>query len=277
MKVTVVIDNYVPPSIRGPFLAEHGLSLLIESDGKRVLFDTGQSGAVVHNLSLLGVHPSSLDAIVLSHGHYDHVGGLMSVLQHAAKPLPVYAHSEIFQTRMSVASQQHYVGIPFSKPQLTGLGAQWILSDQPTEVIPGLWFSGQVPRQTDYEKGDSRLFTCQSDGCCVEDSIPDDVSLFHASAQGLRVIGGCAHAGIINTIRHGLAITGQTRLHTWIGGTHLAPVSPEQQNATLAALGEFSPELIAANHCTGFAMMATLRERFGEHFIPAFVGTVIEW
>ena len=277
MKVTVVIDNSVPPSTRGPFVAEHGLSLLIESGDKRILFDTGQSGAVVNNLSLLGVHPATLDAIVLSHGHYDHVGGLMAVLQHAAKPLPVYAHSDIFQTRISIAGKRHSIGIPFTEPQLSSLGAQWVLSKAPAEIIPGLWFSGQIPRQTDYEKGDARLLTCTSDGCCSEDPIPDDVSLFHGSEQGLRVIGGCAHAGIINTIRHGLLVTGQTRLHTWIGGTHLAPVSAEQQNATLDALEKFAPELIAANHCTGFAMMATLRERFGSRFAPAFVGTVFEW
>jgi len=250
MKVTVVIDNAVPPSIRGPFVAEHGLSLLIENDGKRILFDTGQSGAVVNNLSLLGVHPASLDAVVLSHGHYDHVGGLMRVLQHAAKPMPVYAHPDIFQTRISTAGKRHFIGIPFTEPQLSNLGAQWVLSKQPVEIIPGLWFSGEIPRQTDYEKGDTRLLTCESDGCCHEDPILDDISLFHASAQGLRVIGG---------------------------GTHLAPVSAEQQNETMDAVAGFVPELIAANHCTGFAMMAALLARFGDRFIPAFVGTVIEW
>ena len=277
MKVTVVIENCVPPGLHGPFVGEHGLSLLIENEGKRILFDTGQSGAVVHNLSLLGVHPSSLDAIVLSHGHYDHVGGLMTILQHAAKPLPVYAHDDIFQTKLSVGKTRHYVGIPFAKPQLTELGAQWILSKLPIEVLPGLWFSGQVPRQTDFELGDSRLLTAQSDGCCSADPIADDVSLFQASPQGLRVISGCSHSGIINTIRHGLAVTGQTRLHTWIGGTHLSPVSAEQQGKSIDALEAFAPELIAANHCTGFAMMARLHERFGERFIPAFVGTVFEW
>jgi len=277
MKVTVVIDNAVPPSIRGPFVAEHGLSLLIENDGKRILFDTGQSGAVVNNLSLLGVHPASLDAVVLSHGHYDHVGGLMRVLQHAAKPMPVYAHPDIFQTRISTAGNRHFIGIPFTEPQLSNLGAQWVLSKQPVEIIPGLWFSGEIPRQTDYEKGDTRLLTCESDGCCHEDPILDDISLFHASAQGLRVIGGCTHAGMINTIRYGLALTSQTRFHTWIGGTHLAPVSAEQQNETIDAVAGFVPELIAANHCTGFAMMAALLARFGDRFIPAFVGTVIEW
>jgi 7,8-dihydropterin-6-yl-methyl-4-(beta-D-ribofuranosyl)aminobenzene 5'-phosphate synthase len=277
MKVTVVVDNCVPPSARGPFRGEHGLALLIEHEGARILFDTGQSDAVVHNLGLLGIHPSSLDAIVISHGHYDHSGGLMAVLQHAAKPLPVYAHSDIFQARVSIAGKRHFIGIPFTKPQLTELGAQWKLSNRPTEVIPGLWFSGEIKRETKYEHGDAKLLTCQTDGNCSEDPLLDDIALFHGSDQGLRVIGGCTHSGIINTIQYGLTITGQSKLHTWIGGTHLGPVTPDQQNATLDALEDLAPELIAANHCTGFAMMATLRNRFGDRFIPAFVGTVIEW
>lgn len=277
MKVTVIVDNCVPPSIRGPFIGEHGLALLIEQDGKRLLFDTGQSDAVVHNLGLLGVHPSSLDGIIISHGHYDHTGGLMAVLQHAAKTMPVYAHPDIFQTRVSVAGKRHFIGIPFTQPQLTELGAQWNFYDRPLELLPGLWYSGRIERSTDYELGDAKLLTCPTDGCCVEDPLQDDIALFCATGQGLRVIGGCTHAGIINTIRYGFSVTGQLRLHTWIGGTHLGPVTANQQNKTLDALEEMRPELIAANHCTGFAMMAVLSTRFGERFIPAFVGTALEW
>lgn len=277
MKVTVVVDNCIPPSARGPYRGEHGLALLVEQEGKRILFDTGQSDAVIHNLGLLGIHPSTLDAIVISHGHYDHTGGLMAVLQHAAKTMPVYAHSDIFQNRISVAGKRHFIGIPFTQPQLTELGAQWRLSDSPIEVVPGLWFSGQIKRDTEYEHGDAKLLTCQTDGDCIEDPLLDDIALYHGSKLGLRVIGGCTHSGIINTINYGFCITGQTKLHTWIGGTHLGPVSTDQQNATLDALEELDPQLIAANHCTGFAMMATLRNRFGDRFVPAFVGTVIEW
>jgi len=164
MKVTVVIDNCIPPSLRGPFLAEHGLALLIEEGASRILFDTGQTGAVVHNLSLLGIHPSSLDAVVLSHGHYDHTGGLLALLQHAAKPMPIYAHKAIFQTRVSVAGRRRFIGIPYAQPQLTELGAQWRLSDQPVEVLPGLWFSGQIPRVSAFERGDANLLTLQADG-----------------------------------------------------------------------------------------------------------------
>ena len=277
MKVTVVVDNYVPPSAHGPFVGEHGLSLLIEHQGARILFDTGQSGAVVHNLGLLGVHPSSLDALVISHGHYDHTGGMMAILQHAGKPLPVYAHSSIFNTRVSIAGERHFIGIPFTEPQLRELGAQWRFSDGPVEVAPGLWFSGRIPRQTGFELGDANLLTCDPGGDCHPDPLEDDTALFHADQEGLHVIGGCTHAGMINTVRYGFAITGQSRLRTWIGGTHLGPVSRQQQQATLEELAKLGPRLVAANHCTGFAMMATLREQLGARFIPAFVSTVFEW
>jgi len=109
-----------------------------------------------------------------------------------------------------------------------------------------------------------------------EDPLLDDGSLFRATAQGLQVISGCAHSGIINTVRHARELTCQEQLHTWIGGTHLGPASPEQQQASLEALEAMRPSLVAANHCTGFAMMASLRQLFGERFVPAFVGTVLE-
>ena len=276
MKVTVVVDNSVPPSARGPFLGEHGLALLLEEGTSRILFDTGQSGLVVHNLSLLGIHPSSLEAIVLSHGHYDHTGGLKAVLQHAGKVMPVYGHEDIFQTRVSVAGNRRPIGIPFPRMLLTELGAEWRLSKHPVEVTPGLWFSGQIPRTTDFEMGDAKLLTCSADGQCSEDPHLDDGSLFRKGGRGLQVIGGCAHAGIINTVHFGLALTGASRLHAWIGGTHLGPAGSNQRSASLDALAGMEPDLVAANHCTGFAMMAALQHHFQQRFIPAMVGTVIE-
>ena len=277
MKVTVIVDNAVPFGTRHPFLAEHGLSLLIEHAGKRVLYDTGQSSAVVSNLSLLGFRPSELDMLVVSHGHYDHTGGIFHVLQHARKKIPVYAHTKIFQARYSIAgNQRRFIGIPHEKEVLTALGAEWRLIDKPTEIIPELWMSGPIPRVTDYERGDPKLVTCATDGAECQDTIEDDTSLFYASPRGLVVIGGCTHAGLVNTVRRGLEVTGTSRLAGWIGGTHLGPLSKEQQAKTLAQLAEFGPEFVAANHCTGFTMMAKLYECFGDRFIPAFVSTVIE-
>ena len=277
MKVTVIIDNAVPAGTRQPFLAEHGLSLLIEHAGKKILFDTGQSSAVVSNLGLLNVLPSELDMLVLSHGHYDHTGGIFHVLQRARKQIPVYADKEVFQARYSVAgSQRRFIGLPYKQELLTALGAEWRLVDQPTAIVPGLWMSGHIPRRTDFEKGDPKLVTCAPDGSDCPDKFEDDTSLFYAGPRGLVVIGGCTHSGLVNTVQRGFEVTGASRLAGWIGGTHLGPVSKEQQEKTLAQLRLFDPEFVAANHCTGFNMMAALFNCFGSRFIPAFVSTVIE-
>jgi 7,8-dihydropterin-6-yl-methyl-4-(beta-D-ribofuranosyl)aminobenzene 5'-phosphate synthase len=277
MKVTVIIDNAVPIGMRHPFLAEHGLSLLIEHAGGKVLLDAGQSGAAVSNLSLLGVRASELDMLALSHGHYDHTGGLFHALQHARKQIPVYAHQRVFEPHYSIArGQRRFIGIPHAQPLLTAQGAEWRFVDQPTEILSRLWMSGQIPRTTDYEKGDADLVTCGADGTDCKDELQDDCSLFYAGPRGLVVIGGCTHAGLVNTVHWGMKVTGASRLAGWIGGTHLGPVGKEQQEKTLAQLESFAPDVVAANHCTGFAMMAKLRERFGEKFIPAFVSTVIE-
>ncbi len=278
IKVTVVVDNSVPISAKKPFLGEHGLSLLLEMDSRKLLLDAGQSAIVVHNLSLLGVHPLQLDAIAISHGHYDHTGGLPHILRHRRKPIPIYAHTQIFGERYSVSGEgREHIGIPFTKEESISLGAEWQFKNEPVEIAPNLWFSGSMPRTTAFEKGDTKLVVCDKTGCDCQDEIPDDTALYYASDKGLVVIGGCSHSGLVNTLNRGFQITGQTRLAGWIGGTHLGPVSPNQQEISLATLAQYSPDFVAANHCTGFEMMAELRACFGKKFIPAFVGTVIEF
>ena len=276
MKITVAMDNTVPISAKRPFLGEHGFSLLIEHAGTRILLDSGQSAAILNNLSLLGASADSIDMSVVSHGHYDHVGGLYHVLSHARKNMPVYAHPNIFSPRFSTAGGvRQYIGVPYTQEQLSGLGAEWHLSDKPVQLMDNLWLSGQVPHVTQYEKGDSRL-VLEHDGCDCQDEIADDMSLYYLKGNDLIVIGGCAHSGLVNTARHGFAVTGATRLAGWIGGTHLGPVSAEQQEQTINALADWNPDFVAANHCTGFPMMAALYARFGTKYISAFVGTVIE-
>lgn len=144
MKVTVVVDNSVPISAKKPFLGEHGLSLLLELDSYKPPLDAGQSSAVVHNLSLLGVHPHELDAIAISHGHYDHTGGLPHILRHRCKPISIYAHRLIFGKRYAVTGgERAYIGVPFTKEDSICLGARWQLTDEPLKIVPKLWFSGK--------------------------------------------------------------------------------------------------------------------------------------
>lgn len=275
VKITVVVDNCILPKSRKPFRAEHGLSLLLETGDGRFLFDTGASEVTAYNLGLLGVRPADLDAIILSHGHYDHTGGLAAVLTQGGKRLPVYCHPGAFADRFSQAGgTTRYAGMPHAKEQLVSLGADFRPVETPTALAAGLTISGAVPRQTDYETGDPFLVADKQGG--ERDRVPDDMAIFHLGDKGLTVISGCAHSGIINVIKHGMAVTGCDRLHAIIGGTHLGPVEQEQQEATLAELTRLEPALVAANHCTGFNMLARLYAIFGAKFFPAFVGTTIE-
>ncbi|VBB07720.1 metallo-beta-lactamase [Lucifera butyrica] len=277
MKLTVVVDNYVPISTPSPFLGEHGFSLLIELDTAKILLDTGQSDAVVKNLSLLGIHPNQLDAIVLSHGHYDHTGGLRYLLQHRSKPIPVYGHPDIFQNRYSVAGNRRcYIGVPDTKEDLTALGAIWHLTANPIEIAPQLIFSGEIPHVTAYETGDDKLVVSNECQCDCQDEIKDDISLYYSCPDGLVVIGGCTHSGLVNTVENGFQLAGQTQLKGWIGGTHLGPVSKDQQDKTLSKIEEYAPEFLAAGHCTGLGMMAELQRCLQERFIPAFLSQVIK-
>jgi len=277
LKLTVVVDNSVPISTPSPFLGEHGFSLLIEIDSTKILLDVGQSDAVVKNLSILGLHPNQLDAIVLSHGHYDHTGGLSFILKHRNKPIPVYGHPGIFQTRYSIANKQkRYIGIPYTKEELTTLGAQWHLTAKPMEILPNLMFSGQIPRQTEYETGDNKLIICNEQGCNCQDIIEDDTSLYYSCQDGLVVIGGCTHSGLVNTVENGFKLTGKNHLKGWIGGTHLGPVCKHQQNKTLCQIEEYAPHFFLPTHCTGFTMMAELQRRLGDRFIPSFVSQIIK-
>lgn len=277
MKITVVVDNSVPISSPSPFVGEHGYSLLVEVNSKKILLDAGQSDAVVRNLSLLGIHPDQLDAIVFSHGHYDHTGGLYHLLNSRSKSIPVYAHESIFQSRYSTrGGRMHFIGIPYVKDELTTMGADWHLTSEPMELVPNLLFSGQIPRLTDYETGDAKLVVCSEQGCDCQDEIIDDSSLYYSSSKGLVVIAGCSHSGLVNTVEYGLKLTGHKQLAGWIGGTHLGPASTGQQERTLDKIEQYDPSFIAASHCTGFVMMAELYKRFGDRFITGFVGQTIQ-
>ena len=275
--LSIVVDNNVPIGAGKPFLGEHGLAMLLETDDVRLLLDTGQSGtAVINNLSLLGVPPATLSAIVLSHGHYDHCGGLAQLLAHAGTRLPVHVHAEAFAPRYSLSGEtRRFVGIPHRREYLESLGADWRTASLPEEILPRVWVSGSVPRRTAFETGDTRLVTVpDGDGACAcQDALADDMALYLSTDAGLVVLAGCAHAGMLNMIAHGLEVTGCSRLAGWVGGTHLGPVSEAQQAASIEALLALQPDFVAASHCTGFAMLARLQAAFGERFKPAFVGT----
>lgn len=233
LKITTLVEN---TAIKARFRAEHGLSMLIEKDGELVLFDTGQTDALIHNAKLLGVDLSRIDKVILSHGHYDHGGGLKYLLDYA-KPV-VYAHPEIFRKRYSKLSDDgnlRYIGIE-DREFFESRGARFVLSEEPIEVVKGVWTSGFVNMVNDFESVDKN-FVYERDGELVKDNVDDDLSVFIELNSGLFVLFGCAHRGIINIMRQA-EDTFDRCVSGFLGGTHLGPADELQRKKTIEALRE---------------------------------------
>jgi 7,8-dihydropterin-6-yl-methyl-4-(beta-D-ribofuranosyl)aminobenzene 5'-phosphate synthase len=258
-------------------LGEWGLSFLVESDEAKVLFDTGQSFSTVHNAELLDVDLSQVDKIVLSHGHFDHTGGLLLVLGKMGKEIEVIAHPDIWQAKYAAreGEEPRYIGIPFSRPELENLGARFKLTTEPVAISNSIMTSGEVPMVTDYEDIEPFLVV-KNNGNFEPDIFRDDQALFIKTPAGLVVILGCAHRGIINTLYHAQKLSGVKQIDTVVGGSHLVNASEERIWQTIAALKELGVKRLGVCHCTGMAASAIMSQEFGERFFFNNAGTVLK-
>ena len=274
-RITILCENTVGRVGSG----EHGFAAFIETEHVNFLFDTGQGRFIVENALEFGKDLKTIAKILLSHGHDDHTGGLAKVLR-VKGDVPVYAHPDVFLDRIllseaTTGGRESYKGIPFKKLYLESLGAQFILNKEFVEVERGAYLTGEVPRKTSFETLDpSYRYKVGND--YVTDSFLDDQSLILDTPRGLVIIFGCAHAGMINIINHAIEKTGKDHIYGLIGGTHLAFLGPERLEASIAALQEFSIEVVGVSHCTGFQAAARLYQEFGERFRQGQVGAVFE-
>lgn len=257
-------------------LAEHGLSLLVEVDGEAFLLDTGQTFTMAYNAQALGVDLRRIRAVVLSHGHFDHAGGLRDLLR-CAKDLSVVAHPDIWSAKYVVRQNERarYVGLPFVWDELEGNGTHFQFSAEPAELSERVLTTGQIPRVTAYEEVDKGLYIREHESW-YRDGVWDDQALVVKTDRGLVVALGCAHSGIINTLTHAQQITGEERIYAVVGGTHLAFAPSEQLLATVEALEAFDIQKLGVSHCTGPRPAAFLAEVFGDRFFYNHAGTVID-
>jgi 7,8-dihydropterin-6-yl-methyl-4-(beta-D-ribofuranosyl)aminobenzene 5'-phosphate synthase len=272
MSESIGITTLVEDTVHQPGLkAEHGLSFHIQFGRHQVLFDTGQSDLLRSNAAGLGLNLRHLDAIVLSHGHYDHCGGLKTAwsLSPACK---LHLHPAAVAAKFTASAEgvARFIGMPEDAQEVIRAGAATIWTREPTEVLPGLFATGEIPRQTDFEDTGGRFFLDAA--CQKSDPLADDQALFFESREGWVVLLGCAHAGVINTLLHIEKLTGQKRIHAVLGGLHLLNATPARLAATVDALRQRNLALLVPAHCTGWTAQARLAESFPGRCVAPGVG-----
>lgn len=275
-RLTILCDNCTHKP--GPVLGEHGFACLIETEQGSFLFDAGQGLSILNNACSFGKDLAALKCVILSHGHYDHGGGLRQVLR-ATGPIDVFAHPDVFQERYARdKAGDRFIGLPYKQEWIESFGARFQFHREAVQVAPRLTLSGEILRENAFERSDARLGMPQQDGeGWLPDAVGDELALTIETPKGLVVLTGCAHAGLINTLEHVRRQAGDNpHIHAVIGGTHLAAAKDEQFDRTVRSLETFDVDRIGVCHCTGLERASQLAGHFGERFFFAGVGTVFE-
>jgi 7,8-dihydropterin-6-yl-methyl-4-(beta-D-ribofuranosyl)aminobenzene 5'-phosphate synthase len=269
--------------------AHHGLSLLITThmDGAKrtVLLDAGPEGATfLRNAGILGVDFGAIDAVVLSHGHWDHAGGLLAAVQAIAgrrgkDSVPCYVHPGMFAQRATQRpTGEMAVHEPVPDPKLLAeAGAKVINTREPQSLCGGaFWLSGEIPRRTRYEVGLPGHMRRAADGKSWE---PDPLLMderfvsVRVRDKGQFVFSACSHAGIINVLRHAKRESPKVPLYGAMGGLHLSGITEKAIPRTVADLKKLRLKLLAPGHCTGWRAVSALAQEFGDDVLaPSAVG-----
>ena len=294
--ISTMVDNYTTALLsstenirrwdsgKNPLLAEHGFALMVEVEdeggGRRcfMLDAGGTQTSLPYNMDRMEVDPRRVEFLVISHGHWDHTGSVVPLIQRSQKELPVMMHPEAFRERWKVFPDGRRVGPrQVTRRQWEEAGARLVIGRESRELFPGCLCTGEIPRKNDWEKAPASARFRQGEEL-VPDQIPDDQAVVvHLKDRGLVILAGCAHAGIINTIHHACTITGMDRIWAVMGGFHLTEASEEHLAWTIEEMQAANPRFVVPTHCTGFHAQTAFSLYMPETFVLNAVGTTIHF
>jgi 7,8-dihydropterin-6-yl-methyl-4-(beta-D-ribofuranosyl)aminobenzene 5'-phosphate synthase len=265
LKITVLVTNLAGDPHEGD--GEWGYSALVEVDGHKILYDTGSSpDMALKNAKALKIDLSDVEDVVLSHNHYDHVGGLMVLRRELSKINPraisrVHVGAGIFEPRLNDAGQDQN-GLRLIQAEYLATGGAFVVHDKPIELLPGVWFTGPVPRANPEKNWTPGLSRLAAQGR-IEDNVPEDSALVFDTDDGMVILTGCAHAGIVNITEYARSIVGVKPIVALMGGLHLFSASDQTLAWTGSKLKSYEVRSLLAGHCTGIEATYRLRDSLG--------------
>ena len=257
---------------------EWGFAALVEVDGKRMLFDSGaHPDTVLKNAQALKIDLSGIDEMVLSHNHGDHSGGIVTLRTELMKSDPktlsvAHVGQGIFIPRIDKQGKDENGALPI-RATYEGLGGKWVEHDKPTELLPGVWLTGPVPRPNNEHNWSG--YRQMADGS--EDIVQEDCALIFDTGLGLVMLTGCGHAGVVNISQYARKVVREAPFEAIIGGLHLFRADDKTIAWTVAELKPMGVRHLLGAHCTGIEATYKLRDGLGLDRKTATVAAVGSW
>ncbi len=260
IKICLLSENY---SRKRYMKGEHGLSIWIQKDDSNILFDTGQSDLFSQNASQLGIDISKANILVLSHGHYDHTGGVPEFCR-LNRSAPIYINQDAFHKRYNGKNDMNNnIGIPWAE-QKDGVNEvpfeRLIMNKGTVNLSDGIFLSGQIPRTVSFEEAPRNFYIDNGKGDLSSDMIMDEQMLLVKGNKGIHIFSGCSHSGIINCIEYTKDLFPNDKIISLTAGMHLESVSELRLQKTMQHLLEFDIDTIIPLHCTGMIPICKMVE-----------------